>query len=92
MQDRIRAAIPYARMVTNLQRVLALAQSKSTYAYVMHLERSMMQLLSIEQYLQLRVQWDPEQEQRQQRRLDRQQARLQWQQAMLEQLWDERRQ
>jgi hypothetical protein len=90
MQDKIRATfLPFARMNVILQRAAALAQSKSTYAIMMHLERSIMQLASIEQYLQLRVQWNPEQVQRQQKRLARQQARLQWQQAMLEQLWDE---
>ena len=89
MQDKIRATfLPFARMNVILQRTAALAQSKSTYAIMMHLERSIMQLASIEQYLQLRVQWNPEQVQRQQKRLARQQARLQWQQAMLEQLWD----
>ena len=92
MQDKFRATtLPFARMATNLQRATALAQSESTQPIVMHLERSLMQLASIEQYLQLRVRWNPEQVQRQQKRLARQQARLQWQQAMLEQLWDERR-
>jgi hypothetical protein len=89
MQDKIRATfLPFARMDAILQRVAALARSESTQSIVLHLERSLMQLASIEQYLQLRVQWNPEQVQRQQKRLARQQARLQWQQAMLEQLWD----
>ncbi len=91
MQDKIRATfLPFARMDAFLQRAEVLARSESTRSIVMHLERSLMQLASIEQYLQLRVQWNPEQVQRQQKRLARQQVRLQWQQAMLGQLWDER--
>ena|GEM_PF-2431310 len=89
MQDKFRVTtLPFARMATNLQRAATLAQSESTYSIMMHMERSLMQLASIEQYLQLHVQWNPEQVQRQQKRLARQQVRLQWQQAMLEQLWN----
>lgn len=91
MQKKDRAAShPFTSLTANLQRASALVQSKSTYSIVMQMQQSLIHLASIEQFLQLRVQWDPEQARRQQQRLMRQRARLQWQQAMLEQLRNER--
>lgn len=74
----------YARIATNLQRAEALAQAESTRDIVMQLQQSLTQLASIQQLLQLHVQWTPEQARRQQQRLVRQQARLQWQKTILE--------
>jgi hypothetical protein len=80
----------FTSIAANLRLAAALAQSKSTYTIVMNMEQSLMHLASIEQYLQLHIQWDTEQAQRQHRRLMRQHSRLQWQQAMLKQLRGER--
>lgn len=84
------ASHPFAHIATDLQRAVALAESQSTRAAAVQLERSLIRLASIEQLLQLRVQWGPEQARRQQQRLARQQARVRWQQATLEQLWEGR--
>ena len=75
-----------ARTIIHLQRALALVQSRSAQRTVLQLEQSFVQLLEVQQELKLRVQWTPEQVNRQQERLDRQEARLQWQRAMLQQL------
>lgn len=88
-KDGLRAN-PLTRIATNLQRAVALVQSGSTQTVAEHLQRSLIQLASVERLLQLRVQWDPGQVERQRQRLIRQQARLQWQQAMLKHLWEER--
>jgi hypothetical protein len=90
VQDKDRMSLLMARTVMNLQHAVALVQSESTHLAVMQLQQSLTQLVSIQRFLQLRVQWTPEQVQRQQERLARQQARLRWQQAMLEHLRDER--
>lgn len=88
-KDGLRAN-PLTRVATNLQRAVALVQSGSTQTVAEHLQRSLIQLASVERLLQLRVQWDPGQVERQRQRLVRQQARLQWQQAVLKHLWEER--
>ena len=88
-KDGLRAN-PLTRIATNLQRAVALVQSGSTQTVAEQLQRSLIQLASVERLLQLRVQWDPGQVERQRQRLIRQQARLQWQQAMLKHLWEER--
>ncbi len=88
-KDGLRAN-PLTRVATNLQRAVALVQSGSTQTVAEQLQRSLIQLASVERLLQLRVQWDPGQVERQRQRLIRQQARLQWQQAMLKHLWEER--
>jgi hypothetical protein len=89
VQDRNFMSLAIARTVGNLQRALALVQSGSTQLTAMQLQQSLNQLISMQQFLQLRVQWTPEQMKRQQLRLERQQARLQWQQTLLKQLWDD---
>ena len=89
MQDKNFMSLSIARTVGNLQRALALVQSGSTQLAAVQLQQSLSQLIAVQQLLQLRVQWTPEQMKRQQSRLERQQARLQWQQAMLKQLRDE---
>ena len=88
MQGKDRSYSSIARTVANLQRAVTLAQSEAAQLPVAHLQRSLAHLVSLQQFLQLqlRVQWTPEQVQRQQERLARQQARLQWQQAMLDKL------
>ena len=88
-KDGLRAN-PLTRIAANLQRAVALVQSGSTQTVAEQLQRSLIQLASVERLLQLRVQWDPGQVERQRQRLVRQQARLQWQQAMLKHLWEER--
>lgn len=88
-KDGLRAN-PLTRIATNLQRAVALVQSGSTQTVAEQLQRSLIQLASVERLLQLRVQWDPGQVERQRQRLVRQQARLQWQQAVLKHLWEER--
>ena len=88
MLDRF-IPLPLARRLTNLQRLEAMAQAESTRDILIQLEQSLLQLASIERLLQLRVQWNPEQAQRQQERLVRQQARLHRQQAMLGRLQNE---
>ena len=81
---------PLAHLAANLQSVAALTESESTRSAVMQLQRSLIQLASVEQLLQPRVQWDAVQAQRQQQRLARQQARLRWEHAVMEQLWEKR--
>ena len=89
VQDKNFMSLSIARTVGNLQRALALVQSGSTQLTAVQLQQSLSQLIAVQQLLQLRVQWTPEQMKRQQSRLERQQARFQWQQTMLKQLRDE---
>jgi uncharacterized membrane protein len=89
VQDRNFMSLSMARTVGNLQRALALVQLGSTQLAAAQLQQSLSQLISVQQLIQLRVQWTPEQMKRQQSRLERQQARLQWQHTMLKQLRDE---
>ena len=88
MQEKDRPYSSIARTIASLQRAITLAQSEAAQLPVIHLQRSFAHLVSLQQFLQLqlRLQWTPEQVQRQQERLARQQTRLQWQQAMLDKL------
>jgi hypothetical protein len=88
MRDKGRLYFSMARTATSLQRAVTLAQSEAAQLPVIHLQKSLAHLVSLQQFLQLqlRIQWMPEQAQRQQERLARQQTRLQWQQQMLDKL------
>jgi len=88
MRNKDRSYSFIARIATRLQGGVTLAQSEAAQLPVAHMQRSLDHLVSLQQFLQLRlrVQWTPEQVQRQQERLARQQARLQWQQVMLDKL------
>lgn len=88
MHDKSRLYSSIARTATSLQRAVTLVQSEATHLPVIHLQRSLAHLVSLQRFLQLqlRIQWTPEQAQRQQERLERQQTRLQRQQAMLDKL------
>jgi len=89
LQDKDMTSLPVDRTVVYMERARALLESESTRLAAEQLEHSLTQLIEIQQFLQLRVQWTPEQIKRQQERLERQRARLHWQQAMLKQLREE---
>ena len=89
-QDPTRTPLSIARAISEARHTFSRLQSEAAQFAALQLNTSLAQIIEIQQYLSLRVEWTPEQMKRQQERVARHQARLRWQQAALAHLREER--
>lgn len=93
MQERpFNLPFSMAKMGNETRMILNLLRSEAGQLAALQLSGSLLQLMEIQRYVRLHVEWTPEQVSRQRERVARHQARLQWQHEVFAQLKKERSQ